>query len=270
MTVGNEAERRTVLVTGASSGIGDGLARRFAAGGFDLVLVARREDRLRALGDELVRSHGVMAEVIATDLAEPGAARRVVARVSEAGRGIDALVNNAGFGARGSFAEIPERTDLDLVRVNVEALMHLTKLLLPGMLARRRGWVLNVASTAAFVPGPFMATYFASKAFVLSFSEALATEVEGSGVVVSALCPGPVETEFPDVAGTRATPLFRGGRNVLDADAVARAGYDGLMAGRRVVVPGLTNKALVAGSRFAPRRLLAALARRLNSTTPPA
>jgi short-subunit dehydrogenase len=269
MAVETRSGRRAALVTGASSGIGEKLARRFAGGGFDLILVARREDRLRALGDELARAHGVDAEALGADLAEPGAARRVVSRLTETGREVDALVNNAGFGARGPFAEVPERTDLDVVRVNVEALVHLTKLLLPGMLSRRRGWVLNVASTAAFVPGPFMATYYASKAFVLSFSEALAAEVEGSGVAVTALCPGLVETEFADVAGARETPLFRGGHNVLDADAVARAGYDGLMAGRRVVIPGLTNKVLVAGSRFTPRRVLAGLARRLNRTTTP-
>jgi short-subunit dehydrogenase len=258
------AKRRTALITGASSGIGDRLARRFAAGGFDLALVARREDRLRALADELARAHGVEAQAIAADLADPEAPRAVVARLSEAGREVDALVNNAGFARQGPFAEIPERVDLEMVRVNVEALVLLTKLLLPGMVARRRGWVLNVASTAAFVPGPLMATYYASKAFVLSFSEALASEVAESGVTVTALCPGPVATEFAGVAGAVETPLFRSGR-VLSADAVANAGYDALMAGRRVVIPGLSNRILVGSTRFAPRRLLAAIARRLNS-----
>ena len=196
-------------MTGASSGIGDRLARQFAAGGFDLILVARREDRLKALAEELSRGHGVSAHALAADLARPAAADEVVDRVKGLGLEVDALVNNAGFANNGPFAEIPEAADLDLIQVNVGSLVHLTKLLLPGMIARGRGWVLNVASTAAFVPGPLMATYFASKAFVLSFSEALGAEVAGTGVVVSALCPGPDGVGLRRRGRPENSPLFR-------------------------------------------------------------
>jgi len=172
-------------------------------------------------------------------------------------------VNNAGFAVSGPFAEAPERAELDLLRVNILALVHLTKLVLPGMLARRRGRVLNVASIAAYMPGPLMAAYYASKAFVLSFSEALAVEVAGSGVTVTALCPGSTATGFADAAGVQNSELFR---SAMDAATVAQAGYDGAMAGRRVVIPGLMNRLRVLVARLAPRRVSTAIARRLNRT----
>jgi short-subunit dehydrogenase len=260
----NTAARRTALVTGASGGIGEHLARRFAAAGFDLVLVARREERLKALADEFAGAHGVRSLIVAADLTDPAAPRAVVSRVDGEGLKPDALVNNAGFAVSGPFAQTPERAELDLIQVNVTALVYLTKLLLPGMLARRRGWVLNVASTAAFLPGPLMAAYYASKAFVLSFSEAVATEVEGSGVTVTTLCPGPTATGFADAAGVAGSSLFSTG--AMDAETVARAGFEGLMAGRRVVIPGLKNRLIVASTRLAPRRMLAKIAQRLNRT----
>lgn len=251
-------------MTGASSGIGDRLARRFAGGGFDLILVARREDRLKALAEEIVRAHGVKAHALAADLATIGAAREVVERVKGMGLEVDALVNNAGFANQGRFAETPEQAELDLVQVNISALMHLTKLLLPGMIARRQGWILNVASTAAFLPGPLMANYYASKAYVLSFSEAIAEEVAGTGVVVTVVCPGPTATGFAEVAGVEGSALFQ--QRVMDADDVAKAGYDALMKGKRVVIPGLKNRLLVLSTRLGPRRLAAMIAARLNST----
>lgn len=260
----SDAGRRTALVTGASSGIGDRLARRFAAGGFDLVLVARREDRLKALAAELTRDHHIQAHPLAADLARPASARAVVDRVQAIGLEVDALVNNAGFANQGRFAEIPAQAESDLIAVNIAALVDLTRQFLPGMIGRKRGWVLNVASTAAFLPGPLMATYYASKAFVLSFSEALATEVNGTGVVVTVLCPGPTETGFAEAAGVASSPLFRTG--AMDADAVAKAGYDGLMRGRRVVIPGLKNRLLTFSTRLGPRWLAASIAGRLNST----
>jgi short-subunit dehydrogenase len=264
MTAGDGPKRRpTALLTGASSGIGERLARRFARGGFDLLLVARREDRLRDLAGALAQAHGGDHLALAADLADPAAPRALFDRVGAAGRAVDALVNNAGFGVSGPVAEVAERAELDLIRVNVAALVHLTKLFLPAMIARRSGRILNVASIAAFAPGPFMASYYASKAFVVSFSEALAVELQGTGVTVTALCPGATATEFDKVAGTSNTPLFRG-RGVMDADEVARVGFDGMMAGRGVVVPGASNRLLVFTSRFAPRRALARIARRLN------
>ena len=256
--------RGVALITGASGGIGEHLARRFAAGGFDLVLVARREDRLKGLGDELARAHGVTARAVAADLAEPDAARGVFERVEGMGLEVDVLVNNAGFAVSGPFAEAPERAELDLLRVNILALVHLTKLVLPGMLARRRGRVLNVASIAAYMPGPLMAAYYASKAFVLSFSEALAVEVAGSGVTVTALCTGSTATGFADAAGVQGSALFRSG--AMDAATVAQAGYDGAMAGRRVVIPGRMNRLRGLVARLAPRRVSTAIALRLNRT----
>ncbi len=260
-----ETPRRTAVVTGASSGIGDRLARRFAEGGFDLVLVARREDRLNALAVELAQTYPIKAHVLAADLARPEAPREIVDQVQNGlGLEINALVNNAGFANHGPFAENAEAAEMNLVQVNIVALMHLTRLVLPGMIARRKGWILNVASTAGFGPGPLMANYYASKAYVLSFSEAVAAEVEPFGVKVTALCPGPTETAFADVAGLTTSALFR--NKTMDADAVARMGYDALMRGQRVKVTGLKNQLLTLSTRLAPRRLFTAIAHRLNAT----
>jgi len=176
---------------------------------------------------------------------------------------VDVLVNNAGYGTSGPFETTELRTELDLLQVNVVALTHLTKLLLPAMLAAKRGRILNVASTAAFQPGPFMAVYYASKAYVLSFSEALAEELSGTGVTVTTLCPGPVPTGFQARAGVDLKKVVRTPL-VMDAAAVARAGYVGLMKGKRLVVPGLGNKLLVQSERFAPRRLVTKIARFLQ------
>ena len=191
----------TVLITGASGGIGEQLARLFAAHRYDLVLVARSVDKLQSLSAELARAHGIQSRVLPADLADPGAPPRLFEALQDAA--IDVLVNNAGFGARGAYAQIDYQLEARMIQVNVAALAHLTRLFLPGMLARRTGKILNVASTAAYVPGPFMAVYYASKAFVLSFSEALAEEVQGSGVTVTALIPGPTETNFAAIAGTQ-------------------------------------------------------------------
>src|SRR5215207_6130989 len=182
-------QKMTALVTGASGGIGEELARLFAADGHDLVLLARSRDKLARLSEELAGKHGVGARVVAADLARPEAPREIFEELKGAGVTVDALVNNAGFGSYGLFAETDAKSELDLLQVNVVALTHLSKLFLPGMIARRRGYLMQVASTAAFQPGPLMAVYYASKAYVLSFSEALANECAGTGVVVSALCP---------------------------------------------------------------------------------
>jgi short-subunit dehydrogenase len=242
------------LVTGASSGIGRDLARLFAADGYDLILVARRTDRLDELGAALAERHGVRYRTLATDLADPTAPARIVAQL-DATWAPDILVNNAGFGYLGAVADTPVAETERMIAVNVGALTTLTRLVLPGLLARRRGRILNVASTAGFVPGPLMAVYYATKAYVISFSEALAEEVRGSGVSVTVLCPGPTRTEFQAVAHMETTRLFHM-PGVMDAEAVALAGYRGLMRGRRMVVPGVLNRLTAMVPRLAPRGLV--------------
>src|SRR5215207_7550380 len=255
-------QKMTALVTGASGGIGEELARLFAADGHDLVLLARSRDKLARLAEELVGRHGVAARVVASDLARPEAPREVFEELNAGGVTVDALVNNAGFGSYGLFAETDLKSELDLLQVNVVALTHLSKLFLPGMIARRRGYLMNVASTAAFQPGPLMAVYYASKAYVLSFSEALANECAGTGVVVSALCPGPTETGFVAAAGMGDSKLFD--RAVMDARTVAVEGYRGLLAGKTVVIPGFRNNLLARSIGFFPRDLVTRVVRRIQ------
>jgi short-subunit dehydrogenase len=252
-------KKLTALVTGASGGIGFELARLFAADGHALVLVARSEDKLKALAAELSAKHGVEARVIASDLSRPEAPREIFGRLRADAVEVDALVNNAGFGTYGLFAETDLQKELDLLQVNVVALTHLTKLFLPGMIARRRGYVMQVASTAAFQPGPLMAVYYASKAYVLSLSEALANECEGTGVRISALCPGPTETGFVAAAGLGDSKLFD--RAVMDARTVAEAGYRGLLAGKTLVIPGLRNNLLARTVGMMPRKLVTKVVR---------
>ncbi len=254
---------KAVLVTGASGGIGLELARLFAADGHDLVLVARSEDKLNALADELSAKHGVAAQVLASDLSRPEAPREIFGELQGEGVRVEALVNNAGFGSYGLFAETDSKQELDLLQVNVAALTHLTKLFLPGMIARRRGYVMNVASTAAFQPGPLMAVYYATKAYVLSFSEALAEELRGSGVTVTALCPGPTATGFQARAAMGESKLLRGG-NVMDVRTVAAVGYAGMTAGKGIVIPGARNWLMAEAVRFAPRNLTTAIVRRMQ------
>jgi len=251
----------TALVTGASSGIGLELARLFAHDGYDLILVARSVEKLDRLGAELSARHGIRARTVGADLGSPDAPGAIAETLKQAAVGTDVLVNNAGYGVHGPFAKTELQTELDLLRVNVVALTHLTKLLLPTMHARRVGRILNVASTAAFQPVPLMAVYSASKAYVLSFSEALAEELAGTGVTVTTLCPGPVLTGFQARAGINGARLAAGNPLLVDAATAARAGYEGLMRGKRLVVPGLGNKLLVQSERLAPRRLVTKIAR---------
>jgi hypothetical protein len=227
------------------------------------VLVARRVERLEELGRELAQRYGVAAHVIAADLGDPASPARILRDVTERRGEVDLLVNGAGLGVHGFFADTPLERELETIRVNVLALTELTKLFLPGMLGRRRGVIVNVASTAAFQPGPLMAVYYATKAYVLSFTEALAEELRGTGVTATALCPGPTVTEFQKHAGIEDTPLFRGPL-VSDAATVARAGYEGAMRGKRVVVPGFANRVLGYAARVGPRRLATRIARRLQ------
>lgn len=254
----------TVLITGASSGIGLELARLFARDGYDLVLVARSVDKLDRLGAELERKHGIRSRSVGADLAAPDAPGAIVETLRQTAVRVDVLVNNAGFGIYGPFATTELRSALDLLQVNVIALTHLTRLLVPEMLARRAGRILNVASTAGFQPSPFLAVYAASKAYVLSFSEALGEELAGTGVTVTTLCPGPTVTGFQARAGMEGVRLFRSAL-LMDAAPVARAGYDGLMRGRRLVVPGVGNKLLMESVRFAPRRWVTKIARMMQA-----
>ncbi len=252
----------TVLVTGASSGIGRELARCFAAEGCRLMLVARRGGVLESLADELRRTYQVDARTATVDLARPEAPGQILSHLNTAGFKADVVVNNAGFGAQGRFAELPLERQLQMVQVNVTALMYLTRLFLPGMLERRRGGILNIASTAAFQPGPRMAVYYATKAFVLSFTEALAEEVAGTGVTVTAVCPGPTDTEFAEAAQMKTSRLFRW--NMMSAARVAQLGHRAFRRGRVVAVTGARNRLLAFSVRFAPRFAARKIAGRLN------
>lgn len=252
-----------VLITGASSGIGRELARLYAADGAGLVLVARSQDRLRELAAELVAQYGAQAQVLPADLSRPSSPGEIADELAQRNIDVDVLVNNAGFGAHGSVAELGAQRQLDMIDVNVAALTQLTALLLPGMLERRTGAILNVASTAGFQPGPNQAVYCATKAYVLSFTEALAEEVRGSGVQVSCLAPGPTDTGFAAQAGMGGTLLFRWG--VMDAARVARAGHDGLRRGKTLVIPGVRNRALAFSVRLSPRALVTKIAGHLQA-----
>lgn len=253
----------TALVTGASAGIGLALARRFAAGGYALALTARREDELKRIAAELTAAHGVAVHVFPLDLSAADGPARLHAEVTASGLSVDVLVNNAGFGTLGPFLDTPLEQELAMVRLNVAAVVELCGRFVPAMRARGSGRVLNVGSVAAFQPGPHMAIYYATKAFVLSFSEALWDELRGTGVTVTCLCPGPVRTEFADRAGMTETNLFRG-PNVMGVDAVADAGVRGTLKGKRLVVPGFLSKLAVFAVRFAPRRLVLRIVRRFQ------
>ncbi len=231
---------KTVLITGASSGIGLELAHLFAHDGYRLVLVARNRSALRELGDELQSRYSVTVRISPKDLAHPSTPAELYQELQEAGIVLDVLVNNAGFGGAGSFLSTQWNHEAEMMQVNMVAVTHLTKRFLRQMRARE-GKVLNVASTAAFQPGPFMAVYYASKAFVLHFSEALAEEMRGTGVSVTCLCPGPVKTNFQQRAYLADTPMVNSPL-LVDVREVARVGYEGMKQGRRVVIPGWKNR----------------------------
>jgi hypothetical protein len=254
-----DTQRPLALVTGASSGIGEALARRIARDGFDLLLVARRQERLDALAADLP----VTAHTAAIDLAAPDAGEALEEEVLRIGRPVTVLVNNAGFGDTSPFHAAPPDRLMGMVDLNVRAVVDLARRFLPGMRERDRGGIINVASTAAFQPGPGMAVYYATKAFVLSFSEALWEEARGTGVTVSALCPGPTASEFGEISGLEDRLLFRIARP-MPAKDVADIGWRGFLAGRRVVVTGWQNKVTAAGTKFVPRRVLLPVIRRLQ------
>lgn len=258
---GEIGARRTALVTGATSGIGLELATLLAQDGHDLILVARNADRLENVAADLRLQAGHQVTTIVKDLAQPTAIEELVVQVRRTGTTVDVLINNAGYAVYGPFAQTDLQDELAMMRVNMLALTHLTKLLLPGMLERKSGRILNLASTAAFQPGPLMAVYYASKAYVLSFSQAIAEEVRGSGVTVTALCPGPTETGFQKRAAMEESRLIKG-RAIMDAATVAKVGYAGMLQGKTVVIPGRRNRVLAEANRFLPRNLMTRLVHR--------
>jgi uncharacterized protein len=249
---------QATLVTGASAGIGAEFARLLAAEGETLVITARRQDRLEALADELRGAHGVRVECFAADLARKESADVLGEKTRALGLEISTLINNAGVGLTGAFADQPLERVIEMLELNIVALTRLTRIFLPNMRARGAGGIINVASTAAFLPGPYMSVYYGSKAYVLSFSEAISNELRGSGVVMTALCPGPTQSEFQKVAGMADTPLLR--RLSMSSREVARLGLAGHRAGKTVVITGIGNKLTPLAARLIPRRVMASIA----------
>lgn len=256
------SSRARVLVTGASSGIGRELAKRFARDHHDLVLVARSRDRLEAIGAELGGSAGGAVKVIPKDLSRPGTCAEIFDELRRDSIEVGVLLNCAGFGVFGPFVETDLAAEREMMQLNMVALTELTRLAAREMVRRGSGRILNVASTAAFQPGPRMAVYYATKAYVLSLSGALAHELAGSGVTVSTLCPGPTWTGFGGRAKMEGARVYRAG--VMEAAAVADAGYRGLMKGRAVIIPGFRNKLLALSARLGPRKLVTAIAGWMN------
>ena len=242
--------KQTVLITGASSGVGLEFAREAAADGCNLILVARSTDKLEALATEL-RGKGAEVAVIPCDLSRPEAPRKLAADIDEKGLSVDVLINNAGFATYGPFAEATREATMDMVAVNVACLTELTRLFLPGMLTRRHGRILNVASTAAFQPGPLMAVYYATKSYVLSFSEGLSGELEGTGVSVTAFCPGPFSSGFQAAAQMENSKLVQG--KMPTSAEMARAGWAAMKSGQVVAIPGARNWIMATAVRFLPR-----------------
>lgn len=257
--------QKTVLITGGSGGIGYEFAKLFARDRYNLVLVARTEQKLIEVAEVLKEQSGIAVKVIAKDLSKPTAVEEIFAELKQEDIKVDILVNNAGFGSYGLFVETDINTELQLMQVNMVALTHLTKLFLPNMLKQKYGKILNVASIAAFQPGPLMAIYYATKAYVLSFSEALANELKGSGVTVTALCPGVTASGFQARAEMEQSKLLSGPR-IMKAETVAKIGYRQFMNNQTVVVTGLENKLLAFIVKFVPRSLLTQIVREIQES----
>lgn len=249
------------LVTGASFGIGRELARECARDGYDLILTARSRRHLEAASEELAAASGRDVRILPADLSVPNAGKQLFDEVQRLQLPVEMLVNNAGFGLLGRFWQSDYLRQMQMLQLNVSALTELSRLFLPQMTAARRGYILNVASTAAFQPGPLMAVYYASKSYVLSFSVALANEAKEFGVKVSCLCPGPTKSEFATRAGMTKSKLFGGG-NTMSAARVARLGYKALKAGKAICITGQANALMAFLTRFAPMQFTASMARR--------
>ncbi len=257
--------QQTALITGASGGIGYEFAKLFAQDNYHLVLIARNEQKLQQIAEEFRQKFRIEVKIIVKDLSNPTAPAEIFTELQQAAITVDVLVNNAGFATYGFFNEIDLNTELQLLQVNILCLTHLTKLFLKDMVKQGRGKILNVASTAAFQPGPLMAVYYASKAYVLSFSEAIANELEGTGVSVTALCPGPTASGFQERAAMEDSKLVSG-QKIMDAATVAKIGYQALFANQTVVVPGIKNKILSETVRFTPRKLVTKLVRSMQES----
>ena len=256
---------KTVLITGGSGGIGYELAKLFARDHHDLILVARSAEKLAAVADELQRC-GVTVKTFTLDLVQPPAPRFLFDQLQREGVVVDILVNNAGFGAYGNFAEMPDAEILGQINLNIVALTELTRLFLPGMVSRRSGRIMNVASTAGFQPGPLMAVYYATKSYVISLSEAIADELRNSGVTVTCFCPGATETGFAKRAGNDKTRIFKK-FGAMNAEKVALDGYRAVMEGRTLAISGAQNWLVAQSTRFAPRRLVTAISRWVSEPT---
>lgn len=259
--------KQTVLITGASGGLGLAFAHLFAKDGYDLILTARSADKLLAAQAELEATYGVTVAPIPLDLGAPFAVETLMAAIRERELSVDILVNNAGFGDFGDFADSDIDKQTAMVQLNVTALMALTHAALGDMRKTGRGKILNVASIAAFQQGPYMSVYYATKAFVLSFSQAIARELKGSGITVTVLCPGPIQTDFEQAANLGQSKLFRS-LPVSSPQAVAEYGYKALMKGKTVAVHRFSNKLLVFGVRFAPRRLVGNMVCKIQGKIP--
>lgn len=254
----------TVLVTGASSGIGLQLAELFAKGGHDLVIVARREKLLESVASRFKENYGINVTVIPKDLTLKKSPQEIYNEVKALGIEIEILVNNAGFGAVGEFTELDHKRQIDMINLNVNALVSLTKLFLPDMIEKNRGGILNVGSLAGFQPGPYASIYYATKSFVLSFTEGLYEELKGTDIKVSCLAPGPVNTEFGEVSGLDKSFLFKTG--TMSGKEVAEEGYRGFKKGKLIVIPGLGNRLLPLLVRIMPRFIVRMVTARLNKT----
>jgi len=252
----------TALITGASSGIGKALAEKFACGGYNLILAARGVAKMEELGATLIGRYGVTVSVIGADLETADGAMRLVEEIRRRGLVVSALANNAGYAVFGEFQKTELAVELASMQLNMMSVVALTKLLLPDLIANK-GKILNTASTAAFQPGPYMAVYYATKAFVLSFSEAIGAELEGSGVTVTALCPGPTASGFQDRASMQDSGLVKGKR-LPTAESVAAIGYRAMQRGERVVIPGAMNWLLAQSVRFTPRRVVTSMVKAMS------
>ncbi len=268
--------QKTALITGAASGIGYQLAYIFARNSYNLVLVDKQEQKLAEIADNFTKQFSIFVKTFAKDLSVPTSPAEIFAELQQASIKVDVLVNNAGFGTYGVFAETDLDTELKMLQVNIVSLTYLTKLFLKDMVEQGYGKILNVASAAAFQPGPLMAVYFATKAYVLSFSEAIASELEGTGITVTALCPGPTASAFQETAAMSDSKIASVNRaamsdskiasvnRMMDTETVAKIGYRSLMANKTVVVPGVRNKILTESVRFTPRKLVTKVVKRMH------
>jgi uncharacterized protein len=257
--------KQTALVTGASGGIGEDLARELAARRYNLVLVARSADKLEALGQELRQKHGIESTIIAMDLSTPDAAERLTRELETRQLTIDVLINNAGSGDYGEFWTLEASKTAQMLHLNITTLTMLSRALLPGMVARKRGKIMNVASTAGFMPGPLMSVYYASKNFVLALSEGLSEELAGTGVTVTALCPGPVVTGFQAQAAMQDSKLLKNPSGLLSSGEVAKQGVAALERGQRVIIPGFINQVLALLPRWVPRAFVPGIVKNVQA-----